>query len=345
MTILDERQEKILCAVVQSYTELNAPVGSAFITKRFPIGLSPATVRHTMAKLEKLGYLTQPHTSAGRLPTELGYKHYVNTILREQSFPISTSFTKQLSECIRNSDTDKNSLLQEVARTLSVVSRHLALALPPRIEDITLKHIKFIKYSYRKVLCVLVSDEGIVKNIFVDLDKSCGQQQLDEISTYLNRRFRGLTIKEIRRQVTAKINRDRDSLNKFIVRMLAIFQNLTSPVNEEPHLLSGLSGTSYLPDFFDIDHVRDILKAIEDREFMLKLLHEIEYAHGTRVYVGMEKIHASLKDLSMVVSTYSDNRNYGGVIGIIGPTRMNYRQLIPVVDHTAKALTQILSRS
>jgi heat-inducible transcriptional repressor len=344
MMILDERQEKILCATVQSYIELNAPVGSAFITKRFSIGLSPATVRNTMAKLERLGYLVQPHTSAGRVPTELGYKYYVDTILRDQSFSLSTSFTRHLSECLNNAEADKNSLLQEVARTLSNISHHLAIALPPRVEDITLKHVKFIKYSNLKILCVLVSDEGIVKNIFVDLDRSCSQQHLDEISNYLNKRFRGLTIREIRWQVTERINRDRDSLNKIITRMLAIFQNLTSP-HEETNLLSGLSGASFLPDLFDTDHVRDILKAIEDREFMLKLLHEIEHAHGTRVYIGMEKIHSSMKDLSMVISTYSDNRNVGGVIGIIGPTRMNYRQLIPVVDHTAKALTQILSRS
>jgi heat-inducible transcriptional repressor len=342
--MLDERRKKILWAIIQSHIDLNIPIGSLLITKRYPFGLSPATIRNIMAKLEEMGYITQPHTSAGRIPTEKGYRFYVDTLLEEDTLSLSESLSNELSTRLQNTEKDNESLLKEASRTLSLLSKYLAVAIPPRIEDTVLKHIKFIKYRKKKVLAVLISEEGIVKNIFIELDRIYTQQQLDKAANYLNNKFYGLTIRETQERLAYQLFREKEALDKFILNMLHLFKDMISSAVDN-FSFNGLSGTAYLPDFVDIKHIKEILKAIEDKRFMLKLLNHISDWQGTRVFVGMENIMPAMKELSMVVSTYSDKKRARGAIGIIGPARMNYRKLIPIVDHTAKALTKILSET
>ena len=157
MTKLDARRKEILRAIIQSHIDLNIPVGSKLITQRFPIGLSPATIRNTMAKLEETGYITRTHASAGRIPTEKGYRFYVDALMNEQSLSINLDFSKKLTSRLHIIREDSKTLIKEAARSLSFFSHYLAIATPPKIEDILLKRIKFIKYEKRKVLAVIIS--------------------------------------------------------------------------------------------------------------------------------------------------------------------------------------------
>jgi heat-inducible transcriptional repressor len=342
MNTLDERRKKILCAIIQSHIDLNIPIGSFFITQRFPVDLSPATIRNTMAKLEELGYITQPHTSAGRIPTEKGYKFYVNTLLEEQTLPINSELSHGLSSEEMIIDKDDNKIVKKAAETLSLYSHYLAIVIPPKTEDMTLKHIKFIRYEEKKVLTVLVSEEGTVNNKIIEMDKVYTQKQLDRASNYLNSKFRGLTINTVREKITDQLYSDKIVCDQLISNLMALCKEI---IMDEPTNLAfnGVSGASNLPDFATMKQIKEILKAIEDKQFMLKLLHHISSTQGTQVLVGMENIIPSLKELSMVISTYKDKKLLSGAIGIIGPTRMNYKKLIPFVDHTAKVLTRILS--
>ncbi len=342
--MLDERRKKILWAIIQSHIDLNIPIGSFLVAKLFPIGLSPATIRHTMAKLEEMGYIAQPHTSAGRVPTEKGYKFYVNTLMEEQTLFIKSSLCHELPNKLRVIKKDNNILIKEAAKTLSSFSSYLAIAIPPRTDDIVLKRIKFIKYEKKEVLTVLISNEGTVKNTIIELDKVHTQKQLDRAAYYLNNSFSGLTIKKVREKLAYQLHKEKTFFDELIVDLLIFCKDaITSEAYN--FSLSGLSGTSNLPDFATIKQTKEILKAIEEKYFMLKLLNQISGSQGTRVFVGMENILPAMKELSMVISTYKDKKNASGAIGIIGPTRMNYRKLIPIVDHTAKAITQILSET
>jgi len=340
--MLDERRKKILYAIVQSYIDLNVPIGSVYITKHYPIGLSPASVRNTMASLEKMGYLMQPHTSAGRVPTEKGYKFYVDTLLQEGSFTISENIDKELMNDLLKSGSDNASIIHEATKTLSRVSKHLAVAIPPRTEEIRLKYIKFIRYEKKKVLCVIVSEDGTVKNHFIELDRVYSQRILDKASEYINRKYSGLSLRKIKSRLIKQLEEDRQYLDNLVSNMLYHMHDLF-PLVDDIVSLSELSGTAYLPDFMGMKHIKEILRSIEDKQFVLKLLNQIGEPKGTKVFVGMEDVMPAMKEMSMVVSTYLDRKNETGTIGIIGPTRMNYRRLIPIVDHTARMLTKILS--
>jgi len=189
-----------------------------------------------------------------------------------------------------------------------------------------------------------MSEDGMVKNTFIELDETCSQQHLDKLANYLNTNFVGLGIIEIRNQIISRLNKEKETYDKFRKQMLHLFQE-TITFDHAGLTFHGLSGTSFLPDFVNINQVKQILRTIEDNRFVLRLLSKISGSQGVQVLVGMESITPAMKELSMVVSTYNDRKNSIGAIGIIGPTRMNYKRLIPIVDHTAKTLTQILSTS
>ncbi len=342
MRKLEDRHKKILHAVVQSHIDLNLPIGSILITKRYPIGLSPATVRNAMAQLEAAGYIAQPHTSAGRIPTEKGYRFYVDSLLEDQSLSLSSSLSNELSNKLRVIKADNHLLISEAAQTLSSYSRCLAIVTPPMTEDLVLKRIKFIKYEHNKVLAVLISENGDVKNKIIELEQVHSQAQLDSAADYLNDKFCGLSIKCVRGKIADQLYKEKTVCDQLIANLLYIFQDIV-PTDTEDASLNRFFGTSNITDFATMKQINAILKAIEDKQFMLKLLHQVSDSKGTQVFVGMENLLPTLKELSMVVSTYNGRIYSGGAIGIIGPTRMNYKKMIPIVDHTAKALTQILS--
>jgi len=342
--MLNERQRKILWAVTQSHIDLNIPIGSLLLIKRYPLHLSSATIRNAMASLEKMGYITQPHTSAGRVPTEKGYRFYVNSLMEDQPLSISDSMSHELSLRLQSAENDSNGVIKKAAKTLSLLSQNMAIAIPPKIEDMVLKHIKFIKYDKKKALSVLISEEGIVKNTFVDLDKSYTQQQLDKAAHYINSRFTGEKIKDVKELLSYQLIKDKEAYDRIAASVLYLFKDIII-LDDDIFSLNGLSGTSYLPDFVESKQVKDILRAIEDKQFMLKLLNELGGSQGIKVFVGLENIMPAMSKMSMVAATYNDKSFLSGAIGIIGPTCMNYKKLIPIVDHTAKALTRILSEN
>ena len=342
MNKLDKRRKEILWAIIQSHIDLNIPIGSILITQRFPIDLSPATIRNSMAKLEEAGYITQPHRSAGRIPTEKGYRFYVDSLLEKRSFTINLALSDELSGRLRTIASDKKRLIREAALTLSSFSHYLAIATPPRMENITFQRIKFIKYEDRKVLTALISEGGIVKNKIIELDKTYSQKELDMAADYLTNTFSGLSIKKVKERLAYQLHKERTFYDELINDLMIICGDIMISQTEE--FPEGLAGTSNLPDFASMKQIKEVLRAIEDKEFMLKLLDRISSAPKTRVLVGMKDILPAMKDFSMVISPYNNRNIISGAVGIIGPTRMNYKKLIPVVDQTANELTQILSK-
>jgi heat-inducible transcriptional repressor len=345
MKELNERSKKILWAIIQSHIDLNTPVGSFMVTKRFSFGLSPATIRNTMANLEELGYVKQPYTSAGRVPTERGYRLYVNTLLKERRLSINKAIIQKLSDRLRIVEKDINRLVKEAVRTLSSFSQYLAIATSPKAEEMRFKHIRFIKYEKKKVLSILISEEGIVKNKIIDVEEIHSQKQLDKISNYLNNTLSGLTLKEAREKIVSQMIKGKMAYDRLITRTLLMGRDIIISENDRL-FIDEFSGTCNLPDFADIHQLKEILKAIEDKYFMLKLLDKVSGSKSVQVFIGLDNIMPAMKDLSMVVSPfYYHKSNAYGTIGIIGPTRMNYEKLIPIVEHTAKTLTHILSET
>ena len=339
--MFDERIYRVLWAVVESYITNPDPVGSRFVTKKYAFNLSPATIRNIMADLEDMGFLSQPHTSAGRVPTDKAYRFYVDYLAQKEG----TADVTLMDEIIRkleNIRTDVNALLKETSRTLSTFSHYLGVALPPNPNNTTLKGINLFKYKERQVMVVLMTDEGIVKNKIIQLDPDLTQHDLNRISEYLNSEFTGLTLDEIRSNVLREMHRDKAVCDTLISRAIRICREALS-FESGDIFISGLHEVLGLPDFSDIQRIREISKAIEDKHLIIKLLDMLPRSEGVRVLIGSENAASEMSRLSVVVSSYGEGDKPMGTLGIIGPTRMDYMKVITIVDTTAKFITRILS--
>jgi heat-inducible transcriptional repressor len=340
---LSERNKNILWAIIQSYIAFKGPVGSSTVTKRYSLGLSPATVRNTMADLKALGYITQPHTSAGRIPTEKGYRLYVNTLLKEREISINKALLQRLSNRLRFIEKDVNRLIKETSKTLSMFSNYMGIAMSPKADEITLKHIEFIKHKENKLLGVLISKEGIVKDKVIVLEETLSQKQLDKINKYLINELTGLTFREIKAKILTQISQEKTICDKLIANALKLCKDVIAWETEHIYYAGEVSGTTNLPDFATMKQIKEIFRAIEDKHLMVKLLDKMANSEGVQVFIGSENILSEMKEFSMVASTYNDGLRSLGTIGVIGPTRMNYEKVIPIVAFTAKTLTQIFS--
>lgn len=339
--MLDERIHRVLWAVVESYITNPDPVGSRFVTKKYAFNLSPATIRNVMADLEDMGFLHQPHTSAGRIPTDKGYRFYVDYLAKREASRDADHADEiiQRLETIRN---DINALLKETSKALSTVSHYLGVALTPRPEKATLIGINLFRYKEGQVMTVLLTDEGIVKNKCIHLDVDLTQRDLNRISDYLNSEFAGLTIDEIRAEIVREMRRDKALCDTLISRAITICREALY-FDYGDVFISGLSEVLGLPEFSDLQRIKEISRAIEDKRLIIKLLDTLSQKEGVNVLIGSENSASDMKKLSIVVSTYNEGDRPIGTIGIIGPTRMNYLKAITLVDTAAKFLTRILS--
>jgi heat-inducible transcriptional repressor len=339
--MLDERIHRVLWAVVESYITNPDPVGSRFVTKKYAINLSPATVRNIMADLEDMGFLSQPHTSAGRIPTDKGYRFYVDSLTQTEASR-DESHTDEMMHRIENMTNDIGALLKETSRALSTASHYLGVALSPRPEKATLRGINLFRYKEGQVMTVLLTDEGSVKNRCIHVDEDLTQRDLNRISDYLNSEFAGLPIDEIRERVLTEMRKDKALCDTLISRAIAI-------CGEALHFdygdvfISGLSEVLGLPEFSDLQRIKEISRAIEDKHLIIRLLDTLSESEGVKVLIGSENSALDMKKLSIVVSTYKEGNRPIGTIGIIGPTRMDYLKAIAIVDTAAKFLTRVIS--
>jgi heat-inducible transcriptional repressor len=342
MQVLDERSKKVLCAVVQSYINFPDPVGSRAVTKRYPFGLSPATIRNIMADLEEMGFLTQPHTSAGRVPTDMGYRFYVDSLVYEGDHYSDMEILQELYKRLKALKNDIDMFLSETTTALSKLSHYLGVALSPRANMTTLKRIELFKYKADKIVTILFTDERLIKNKVISLDSEVSQKDLNRIASYLNSEFSGHTFDEIRLKIIKEMSKEKIRCDSLISKAMRICRETLS-FHYGDLFISGLSEVLDLPDFADLKKIRELSKAIEDKHTIIKLLDKLSGLGGVQVLIGSENSMDEMKKLSMVVSTCREDDRPIGVVGIIGPTRMNYAKAIYLVDNTAKFVSKMLS--
>ncbi len=343
MQMIDERGKKVLCAVIQSYINLPDPVGSRAVTKRYSFGLSPATIRNIMADLEEMGFLTQPHTSAGRVPTDRGYRFYVDSLIAEMDYYTDMEILQEIYERLEALRNNIDVLfLSETTRTLSILSHYLGVAMSPMFNMTTLKRIELLKYKADKVAAIIFIDEGLIKNKVVSLGSEISQKDLNRITGYLNSEFSGHTFDEIRLKVIKEMSKEKIRCDSLISRAMRICQQALS----FPHsdlFVSGLSEVLNLPDFADLKKIRELSRAIEDKHTIIKLLDRLSELDGLQILIGSENSMDEMKKLSVVASTCKEGDRPVSIVGIIGPTRMNYAKAIYIVDNTAKFISKMLA--
>lgn len=337
---LSSRNSDILRAVVHSYIKKACPVGSRTLTKDFEFGLSPATIRNIMADLEDMEYLVQPHTSAGRIPTEKGYKFYVNNLLKENQWAAEDPFLEEEYQRLRIEDIRE--LLHETSRFLSVFSHYTGLVLSPKFSRITLNQIRFIPLRKRHIMAIYISDDGMFYNKVIETDEELSWSELDKIALYLNNRFSGMSLQEIKNRLMSEMEEDKKLCNRLMIRAVQLARESLDVSGEGEVYLEGTSNMLDIPEFAIVEKMKMIFKAFEEKYNIVQILERFIDSAGVKVSIGSENSFLGIEDCSLVVSTYKKGNQTLGILGIIGPTRMEYSKLIPVVDYTAKMLSKHL---
>jgi heat-inducible transcriptional repressor len=342
---LNQRARKILNAVVQEYLNTGDAVGSRTVTRRYGIDLSPATVRNVMADLEELGLLVQPHTSAGRVPTDAGLRFFIQTLLKVRH--LSPREKEEIRARYGLPPSDLEDALQRTSKLLAELSQQATIVITPVPERQRLEHMELLRLSGGDLLAVLVSAGGQVENRIVKVDAPPDSAFLDKVNNYLHELVRGRTLEEVRSKVLEELGSEKNQLDELTSKALRLGQAVLNAagaaapgviVSGQAHLLQGPSDT------LDVDKTRALLTALEEKERVVQILDRALSADGIQVWLGAETPFAEVADLSVVASSYGPDDRAVGTIAVIGPTRMNYSKVIPLVDFTAELVSSMLDK-
>ena len=340
---LSERSRAIFRQIVETYLNTGEPVGSRTVSRQPGIELSPASVRNVMADLEEAGLLSAPHTSAGRMPTQLGLRLFVDGLLEVGN--LTAEERSSIEAQCAGTDRSLEQMLTETTTALSGLSHCAGLVLVPKA-DAPLKHVEFVSISQQQALAVLVLDDDQVENRIVDLPPGLPAAALTQAANYLNARFTGVTVTAAHRRLEAEasqMQRELDSLTQKVVE--AGLATWTGERSEQSALI--VRGRANLLDDVhaveDLERIRRLFDDLENKRDLIRLLELARDGDGVRIFIGAENNLFSLSGSSLVVSPYMNGASQiVGVVGVIGPTRLNYARIIPMVDYTAKLIGQIL---
>lgn len=340
---LENRKRKLLQAVIYQYVRTAKPVGSHVIVDKFNFGLSSATVRNLLADLEKEGYLVQPHTSAGRIPTDKGYRFYVDSLMEIQALASAEEEKIRKEYAVRTKELE--GLMVSTSRMLSAMSHYTGMVLSPRMDKTLLRHLQLVPLGGQQVLVVVVSKTGLIRHRVVELSRPIPASQLGAISSVLNERLGGLPLSEVRTQILDHIEAaEREQSETFdIAKELAREAfDLRSP---EPELyVEGKENILSFPDFGDYQQLSNLLRVVEQKNLLAAVLETAMKKDGLSVKIGSENKRPELRNVSLVSSTYKVGDNTVGILGILGPRHMEYGRMIALVEGVTKMVNQMLSR-
>jgi len=341
---LDERSKKILRELISRYCMTGEPVGSRTLSKSTKMNLSAATIRNVLADLEEMGYIRQPHTSAGRVPTDKGYRFYVNHLIRSHS--INSLQRELIQDNLIASAGSFEELLTLTTALLSRLSHNIALAVAPDLDKMTLENMDFMIINRTRILAILITKGGVISNKVIDLEEPVSQEELVRIANYLKTQFCNLTLPQIRLRVIEMMKREQTQYDQMIKKAMMLSQKaIETRSDREQLLVIGASQIVNYPEFSDLGRTRDLLEALEQKSKILHILNECIEGEGIHIVIGSENADPDFKGLSLVSSPYKYHNQSIGTLGILGPTRMEYGKIIPLVDHIARVISNVLSES
>lgn len=343
---LSERERQVLEAVIRSYVETAEPTGSRTISRRFGLGVSPATIRNTMADLEEKGYLYHPHTSAGRIPTDKAYRVYVDGLMHRGA-PMALPEREQLAEQIGERGSAIETILRRAAQSLGVLTQELGVALGPRLDQTILSRLDLVRMSSDRLILVLTLRGGAVRTIFIEIAGEIADNAIAEVQQVLNERLGGLSLAEIRGSLGERL-RDAapqggatELLNIFLQEGEQLF-DVSAPAEEESVLLGQASVLADKPEFSSGERLKQLLAITETRTALAGVLRQRTAQPGVSITIGDEHGSTLLGGLTLVTAEYRAG-SLAGVIGVIGPTRMPYEKVISLVSHTSSLVTDLLA--
>jgi heat-inducible transcriptional repressor len=338
---LNERQRTILQCTVGDYIASAAPIGSRAISRRHRLGLSPATIRNVMADLEDLGYVNQPHTSAGRMPTDKGYRYYVDELLELDE--LSEAERRAIGETLEHT-AEPQEILTEASRILGKIAQQLSLVTSPHFNSAKFDRLELLNVSSTRILVVFSVESGIVKTITMEVATEVQRDKLDDLSRILNERLSGLTLQQVRETFAVRVHDVKDEETGIIRLLMSSKDRLFDDVWNWSHLhIGGATQAAHQPEFQKPERFRAFLSLVDDEEVMTQVVgNRRGDRQETSITIGQEHQEEKLREYSIVTSVYKVG-DIVGTVGILGPTRMSYSKIIPLVDYMAKTIAAMLS--
>ena len=340
---LGERAQQLLRVLVESYVRDGQPVGSRSLSRDSGLNLSAATIRNVMADLEEGGFVASPHTSAGRIPTPKGYRFFVDTLLRVQ--PIEQAAEADIRRRLGDAE-DSRALVSAASLLLSSLTQMAGLVTLPSTEAASVTQIEFVALSENRVLAILVFDDREVQNRILQLDRHYSPEELRRAAVLLNEQFRGRTLDQVRQEMLNDLAATRERLNQGMLDSVTMAQQLfptPTAVQGMEYVIAGQTNLMGFSELSSADKLRRLFESFNEKRDLLNLLDLSIRGQGVQIFIGQESGHEILGDCSIITAPYSTDSGAVGVLGVIGPTRMAYERVIPVVDLTAKLLGSALN--
>ncbi len=339
---LDDRAQHLLRALVQKYIRDGQPVGSRTLSRDSGLDLSPATIRNVMADLEEMGLVRSPHTSAGRVPTPQGFRFFVDTLLTMQ--PPESNEVQRLREQL-DPDRDLPHLMATTSSLLSEVTRLAGVVTLPKREQLKLRQVEFLPLSGQRVLAILVVNDREVQNRIIHGRRDYQRSELERAANYLNANFMGRDLRDARQQLLTEMRTARETMNDMMLAAIEMADKaFVSEKERDDFVMAGQTNLMGFAELADMDKLRQLFDAFSQKEHMLHLLDGALHADGIQIFIGEESGYQVLDECSVVTAPYEVDGRVLGVLGVIGPTRMAYERVIPIVDVTARLLGSVLNR-
>lgn len=339
--LLDDRKKRILQAVVDGYIITGEPVGSRTIARRYEEGLSSATIRNEMADLEDMGYLEQPHTSAGRIPSDKGYRLYVNELMKKRQ--LSEAEIENIKNSLQVKIGEIGRLVKQASLVLSQATKYTSMAIAPQVSKSVIKTVQLVPVDQTKVLVVIVTSAGAVESIIARAGAETTPEQLSRLTAVLNESLRGLAIEQITSQVITELQARSGEHRSVLSPILkAIFECINSIDSKEVYL-EGTTNILNFPEYSDINRVKEVLGIFDAKEILYRMLNSMGEHSGVNVTIGSENTLDEMKDCSVVTATYSMGEKPIGRIGVIGPMRMDYSHVISYIEFVRDVINKEIS--
>ena len=337
---ITERAQVMLRALINRYVLDGQPVGSRTLAREAGLELSPATIRNVMSDLEDFGFVTSPHTSAGRIPTVQGYRFFVDSLLKVE--PLDNRSVEKMRKEFE-SEEGKKDLIESASSMLSGITQLAGVVSLPKHEHDLFKQVEFLPLSDNRVLAILVTGDDEVQNRIIATEKKISPAELQQASNYLNSLFAGKDITEVRTKLLSEMQETRSTMNSMMITAMHMADQVLDSNESDGFVMAGQTNLMEFEELCNIDKLRKLFDAFSKKRDMLHLLDQCVNAEGIQIFIGEESGYQMLDECSMVAAPYAVDGQILGVLGVIGPTRMAYDRVIPIVDATARLLSAALN--
>lgn len=339
---MDERKEKVLQAIIEDYVSTAEPVGSRTLARKYRLGVSPATIRNEMADLEEQGYLEQPHTSAGRIPADKGYRYYVDTLMEDRE--ITPEEQRLITQVFGRRLTEVDHILRETARLLTETTRYSSLVVGPKAGRTAIKGVRLVPLEEGRALLVLVTEAGFVQDQVLDMPVEVTMMELQRISGVLNEQLRGKTVISLSRDALTALHHELDRYRALLAQTLDFLAESESQEGDRV-FVGGASRMLAQPEFRNVEKVKRLMDLLEEEQVVHDILGATGRGRpGVAITIGEEIHYREMADCSLVTATYRVGDETLGRIGVLGPKRMEYAKVVSLVDNVTQRLSEKLSR-